>query len=293
MNCIKYPEYQEHIRGLQIIPGRRNRFYVDIQTLSFSKLHHHDYAELSLFVDGEGMEFINGIGHRLRPGTVSFVLPHQIHIIRNDPLHPVRKYRCMFDVDLLHHTIWNSEISRLMYSIGSTLPSFVDLHGYSEERLKIAFEHLLHEYSMPDSVVNEAMISLKLRETVLEFIRAASEIPSVVASEREDKSKFWDMVQYVHTHCSDDLSLEELSRQFHYSVQHISRSFKEHIGKGFLEYVHELRIASAATMLTHTNMPVTDIAVAAGFDSFRTFARVFRQLKGQTASEFRNSMGQG
>lgn len=292
MNRITYPEYQDHIRGLKTTSGSRKRFYADIRTMSYSKLHHHDYAELSFFVEGGGSEFINGIGHRLRPGTISFVLPHQIHIMHNDPLHPVRKYRCMFDMALLHLTMWNPEMSRLLFSIGKTLPSFLDLQGYQEERMKATFEHLLHEYSLPDSPVREEMISLKLRETVLWYIRASAEASSVpTQSEREVKSKFWEMVQYVHTHCSDPLSLEELSRQFEYSVQHISRSFKEHTGKGFLEYLHELRIASASAMLIHTNMSITDVAVAAGFDSFRTFARVFRHVKGQTAREFRNSAG--
>jgi AraC-like DNA-binding protein len=294
LNKIVYPEYQEHILGLEPIPGGRQRFYVDIQTMAYSKLHHHDYAELSFFVDGTGYEFINGIGHRLQSGTASFILPHQIHVIHNAPNQPVRKYRCMFDFSLLNDMCGNPDISRLLYSVGSTLPSFVDLHGYLEERMKAVFEQLHHEYTLSDSPVHQAMIGLKLREAVLWFIRAASETPLDFAQyEREDHSEFWDILHYVHTHCSDNLSLEELSHQFHYSVQHISRSFKDRTGKGFLDYVHELRINSAITMLIHTNMPITEIAVAAGFDSFRTFARVFRQIKGQTASEFRNSIRPG
>jgi transcriptional regulator GlxA family with amidase domain len=41
-------------------------------------------------------------------------------------------------------------------------------------------------------------------------------------------------------------------------------------------------------MLITTDLPVADITFAAGFESFRTFARVFREMKGLTPTQYRN-----
>ncbi|WP_158301751.1 AraC family transcriptional regulator [Paenibacillus mesophilus] len=286
-----YPEYQEHIGGLKMTADGKQRFFINVGTVTQSALHHHDYAELSYYVEGTGSESINGVAHRIRPGTASFLLPHHMHKLESDPGLTMRKYRCMFDLPLLFGEHEDSEFSRLLYGIGTTSPSFADFDGAGAERMTATMEQLHEEYAMPDSPGRRHMIRLKLSEAILLFIRAGNGKCSVPpADERDETVKMSPLLQYVHLHYTDKLTLEDLSRQFRYSVPHISRSFKEHTGKRFHDYVRQLRIESAITMLLHTNMSVTDIAAAVGFDSFRTFARAFRDMKGRTASEFRSLM---
>src|SRR5690606_32673826 len=107
----------------------------------------------------------------------------------------------------------------------------------------------------------------------------------------ESKVNFWKVLQYLHVHYQEDLSLESISRQFRVSPPYISRLFKEHVGQSFLTYLHELRIKSAASLLISTDMSISDIATEVGFESYRTFLRVFRDIRGQTPSEFREMIG--
>jgi AraC-like DNA-binding protein len=284
-----YPEYQEHIGGLKMTADGKQRFFINVGTVTQSALHHHDYAELSFFMQGTGSESINGVAHRIRPGTASFLLPHHMHKLESDTGLSMSKYRCMFDLPLLFGEHEDPEFSRLVYGIGTTSPSFADFDGTAAERMRATLEQLLEEYAMPDSPGRRHMIRLKLSEAVLLFIRAGNGKSTVpITDERDETVKLSPLLQYVHLHYTEKLTLEDLSRQFRYSVPHISRSFKEHTGKRFHDYVRQLRIESAITMLLHTNMSITDIAIAVGFDSFRTFARAFRDMKGQTASEYRS-----
>ncbi|MEF3301564.1 AraC family transcriptional regulator [Paenibacillus sp. GYB003] len=287
-----FPEYQEHIGGLPAAADGRHRFFINIGTLTGSPLHHHDYAELSYFVEGTGTESINGVTHRIRPGTASFLLPHHMHMLESDPGQTMRKYRCMFDLQLLFGDREDAEFSRLVYAIGTSAPSFVEFDEAGAERMRTTLELLREEYAMPDGPGKRHMIRIKLSEAMLLFIRAGNGgAPSCdAAGEPGGTIRMSPLLQYVHLHYSEKITLEELAHRFHYSVPHISRSFKEHTGKRFHEYVRQLRMDSAVTMLLHTNMSVTDIAAAAGFDSFRTFARAFREQHGRTASEFRSAM---
>ncbi|GAA3404468.1 AraC family transcriptional regulator [Paenibacillus hodogayensis] len=291
MPKTNYPEYQDHIGGLPMSADGQQRFFINVGEVVYTPLHHHDYAELSYFVEGNGTESINGAVHRIRPGTVSFLLPHHMHKLESDSERPMTKYRCMFDLPLLFGDREDPEFSRLLYGIGTTSSSFADFEGTAAERMLTTLEQLHEEYALPDSPGKRQMIRCKLIEAMLLFIRAGTRAPAAATSgETEEKVKLSPLLQYVHTHYSETLTLEHLSHTFRYSVPHISRLFKEHTGKRFHDYVKQLRMESAATLLLHTNMYVTDIAAATGFDSFRTFARAFREMYGQTASEFRSAM---
>ncbi|MEF3311078.1 AraC family transcriptional regulator [Paenibacillus sp. GYB004] len=287
------PEYQDHIGGLAMTPDGQQRFFINVGSVAHSHLHHHDFAELSFFVEGSGAESINGVEHRIRPGTASFLLPNHMHKLDSDPDRTFTKYRCMFDMPILFGVHEDPEFSRLVYGIGISSPSFVDFDGSSAERMRTTMEQLLEEYGKPDYPGRRHMIRLKLSEALLLFVRESSGQRIAGSGSETEKVKLSPILQYVHMHYTERLTLEELASTFRQSAPHISRSFKEHTGKGFLEYVRQLRIESAVTMLLHTNMSITDIAASVGFDSFRTFARVFRDIKGQTASEYREAVRAG
>jgi transcriptional regulator GlxA family with amidase domain len=73
-------------------------------------------------------------------------------------------------------------------------------------------------------------------------------------------------------------------------MPYISRLFKDHVGQSFLTYLHGLRIKSAASLLISTEMPIADISTEVGFESYRTFLRVFREIRGQTPSDYRDTL---
>lgn len=291
----RFPQYQESIVRLQHIQANgQPRFYIAISPIYQNELHHHDYAELSYYIEGTGTETINTLEGYFRPGTASFKLPRHLHQMHSDSgeNYTAWKYTVMFDMELLFGTNDDIGLSKLLYGVGTTLPSFVHFDEAMHERMKAILELLMDEFLQPDTTYRRHMIRTKLTEALLLFVRFGND-PSSTSSPNVPEERinlFWSIMQYVHIHFSDDINLEKISSQFHCSVPYISRLFKEKFGKGFLEYVHELRIESASTLLLHTNMTVIEVAHEVGFDSSRTFSRVFRELKGQTASEYRSSM---
>ncbi|WP_127583797.1 AraC family transcriptional regulator [Paenibacillus koleovorans] len=291
-----YLEYQGDIDDIPRMPGTRERFGILETSVSRTPLHYHDYAEISYFTGGSGVETINGICHSLQAGTVSFLLPNHMHTIQSAPDQFVRKYCCMFDVQLLFGYQEDGEFSRLLHTVGTELPSFGDFTGSEQETMQSIFQSLLaltHETQTP---VLRHMIRTKLTEAVLLFLRSASHNQSVLKSPNATQTfrqtqLFWPVLRHVHVHYREPISLEELAQRFHLSVSYISLAFKKYTGSTFVKYIHQLRVESAVNMLRHTTISVTDIAHEVGFASFRTFARVFREIKGVTAKEFRGMLG--
>lgn len=287
---IVFPQYED-IMSMIKLKKSKLPFYMAIHSVHKTLLHHHDFVELAYVIEGSGTEIINGIHHHLKPGTSSFLLPHHIHEIQSDSDQPLVKYCCLFDINMLFGSSYESELSSLLFRVGSNLSSFVDFPPVMSARMQTIFEQLHEEYLNHDGIGRSSFIRAKLTESMLLFVRALhTNAPiSLHSEEPEGKINFWRILQYIHVHYSEKLTLDWLSLQFHVSIPYISRSFKKYLGRSFLDYLHGLRVESAASMLISTNMSLADIAVEAGFESYRSFSRVFREVREQTPSDYRNA----
>lgn len=97
------------------------------------------------------------------------------------------------------------------------------------------------------------------------------------------------VAQYLREHIRSDLSLQQLSDEFGVSPSHLSRMFKEEIGRTFSQYLLELRMNKAKEWLEHTDLPVKTIADRLHYTSVTNFSRVFKQVAGTSPGKFRST----
>jgi AraC family transcriptional regulator, glycine betaine-responsive activator len=69
--------------------------------------------------------------------------------------------------------------------------------------------------------------------------------------------------------------------------RHLDRLFASHMGSGFLDQYHRIRLQHARRLLEQSPLSVSEIAVATGFSSGTHFARLFRRAYGVTPSGVR------
>jgi AraC-like DNA-binding protein len=102
------------------------------------------------------------------------------------------------------------------------------------------------------------------------------------------------VIEHIHTHPGDELSLESAARMAGRSPSTVSRLFKKTTGRSFKQYQVWFRLDRAANMLESTpNRPVAEIAQDCGFDDPLYFSRVFRKHKECSPSEYRSRTGAG
>jgi len=82
-------------------------------------------------------------------------------------------------------------------------------------------------------------------------------------------------------------SLAELAAIGGVHPTHLARHFRQHYGSSVGEYLRQRRVDAASQMLTATDTPLTDIALATGFAHHAHFTTIFKRLTGLTPSEFR------
>lgn len=101
------------------------------------------------------------------------------------------------------------------------------------------------------------------------------------------------IAEYLNSHFTESLSLSSLSRDLGYSKYHISHVCNEKFGCSLSDYVNRLRAEHAMGLLTHSELSITDICYASGFNSLRTFYRVFKERYGQTPGAFQKNPSSG
>lgn len=92
---------------------------------------------------------------------------------------------------------------------------------------------------------------------------------------------------YVRGNYKGQLSLKDLADKLYLSEAYLSRFFKKTYGMSFLKYVTNIRVSHAYDSLLYTDEPITKIAYDNGFSTVALFNKTFKQVYGQTPSEFR------
>jgi AraC family transcriptional regulator len=91
------------------------------------------------------------------------------------------------------------------------------------------------------------------------------------------------MTEYLHT----EVRLDELASLLSMSRFHFCTAFRLATGQTPHEWLTALRITQARRLLATSDVPVTSIALAVGYQTPSAFASSFRRLVGMTPSEFR------
>ena len=86
---------------------------------------------------------------------------------------------------------------------------------------------------------------------------------------------------------NSDLSLSHLAEKFSYNPKYISHIFKSKVGIGYSEYLRNLRIKYAISLLDHGIDSIKNIAILSGFSDPLYFSSVFKKTIGQSPNEYK------
>ena len=147
-------------------------------------------------------------------------------------------------------------------------------------------------YTVPVSqdILNPVRQLQLLRQTMAELQPGQAPVSIYV---NDCSPTFFDMLNYVDEHLSDELSLQRLSAQFHLNYTYCSELFRAITGATFTKYLSSHRMERARTLIITTPMSISEIARQTGYSNYNHFSATFKTYFGQTPGAYRTAHQEG
>jgi AraC-like DNA-binding protein len=104
---------------------------------------------------------------------------------------------------------------------------------------------------------------------------------------RAEPVEIWKARKFIHEYSDEALSLKKVAKAVNISGNHLSEKFKQVTGINFVDYVARTRFDKACDLLLNSNLRISEIAFAVGFQSLSQFNRVFKKFSGKSPSAYR------
>lgn len=105
-------------------------------------------------------------------------------------------------------------------------------------------------------------------------------------------SRITKIEDYLKTHFTEDLPLDEIAAYMGFSSVYFSKYFKKTFGMTFMKYLCTMRLNQAYIDLTTTNLSTLFISEKNGFANYQFFVNKFKETYGCTPSQARKAESQ-
>ncbi|MBQ4110584.1 MAG: PocR ligand-binding domain-containing protein [Clostridia bacterium] len=95
------------------------------------------------------------------------------------------------------------------------------------------------------------------------------------------------MDKFIENNLSQNITVDDICNEFHIRRTRFYNIAKECLGCSIASYIRKQRIHHACRMLRETDESISQIAEKVGFLDYGHFSRVFRQLQGISATNYR------
>lgn len=253
-------------------------------------LHYHNFYEVQFYLSEAENETIgeitiNGRRRELTTGCLVLINMFDVHQLRITTTQPYVRYCLSFDSSLLlfacseNTNLFNifSHSGEPRYSMPLSNDEIDTFVGIYQRRETMALTH-------GQDIMEKAMI-LELFAHIYDVFYDGQEIGSAESKGLETVTR---LLAYIDSHLSEELSLERLAAEAHFSTFYLSHLFKQYTGTTLTQYVISKRI-DMARILLHGDLPITQIAQEVGFRNYNHFYRTFKALTGVGPAEYRTA----
>ena len=99
-----------------------------------------------------------------------------------------------------------------------------------------------------------------------------------------------EIVSYISVNFRKSFLLEDMAKDLGVSKYVLSSVFSKTFHRNFNQYLNDARLGYAKQRLENTNDPITTICLDSGYESQRTFNRVFKEKYMVSPSEYRKKL---
>lgn len=232
-----------------------------------------EFSSIGFILSGEGSIVANGVDLHPAPGDL-YLLPartRQSYSSFSD--NSYKKYYCHF----------------LATSGGVSLFDVVKTPLCYAAKDPAAVEAIFRELCALQAS-NDPLAALRIRSLTEHLIYLyLSGAPSLKteAIRSQNREAMEDTLLYIEQHLAEDLSVGRLAARLFFSPDYFTRLFKSVTGEPPRRYIARARNQKAIQLLLSTDMSISRIAAATGFETPAYFSGTFKKMNGVSPGDFR------
>lgn len=278
-------------------PLEKRDFKLNCGLLNFNMnfiMHYHQEIELIYMVKGTLNMTVHQQHMLLKEGDMVIVGANQIHgynseIFKESDENTERLYYIViFDRDLYRFTRLEQSLISLFYDVhvlncneNPQLQRIVPiLHSLYEEQKKEKEENLLLQLGYLSQILG----------TLTRYGQLTGTKSYDLQQIKQEQQLLKKVSHYLSNHYREGLHLSDVASALGYSEYHFSRQFKKYAGIAFKSYLSHFQISMASSDLVDTELMVTEIAFKHGFNSIKTFNRLFKEYYHMSPTDYRKAM---
>lgn len=225
-------------------------------------------------VDGQGWYEIKGQHYDVKPNEF-FILPQNTeHAYGSKQNQPWSIYWIHFGGDSLAALNEIQEVQKhfkpsYIRNNGDVIPLFTKIY----KTLELGY-----------SIDNLLFANMCLSQFLTLFVYNSRHYESATADNMDCVDS---AILFMQEHINDNISLNELSNQYNYSVSRFSNLFKQKTGHAPIDYFVQMKMQKACQLLDFTTRSIKDIAFSMGFDDPYYFSKRFRTVIGLSPKKYR------
>lgn len=238
-------------------------------------MHKHSTYEIFFVLDGT-LDVIDEYGSCSYEKKIVIVPPSYDHYVVSN----VKNGYCFyFSIERME----NSE-TELYASVYRELSDRISLFEFTED-LTFYVSRLAQCIDREDSSEKTTHLLYLIFSGIFERIN----IENAKQKSAKNQNKYIHIIESYINNCEKQVRLKDLAEELYLSQKQVSRIIKKEYGCTFSELINRRRLNVACSLLTRTDLPVCEIALAVGYEYENYFFTLFKKSFGVTPLQYRKA----
>lgn len=164
-----------------------------------------------------------------------------------------------------------------------------------QSRLRL-FEALLNSFLAAQTGDDDesGVLGVRVAEILVRLVRDAEKFTPGAAVEPDSPrlSLIRRTVAYIHENLEHRIGIADVAKQVCLSPSRLRAVFKAEVGVGLGEFIARCQINRACALLGQSEMNISEVAHAGGYESIYSFSRTFKRRQGLSPSQYRAGLRQ-
>ena len=230
-------------------------------------LHTHNKYEIYMFLEGDSKYIVEEKNYNLSPGDIIIIRKNEMHRVFHNRDTKYRRFVLMVSPEFFKQ-----------YSCEQYENAFSS--NFFGGKNKINSE-IVHSSGLYDAIMRlekysdnyTSLYSPVVCSIVIEILYLINQV-SLFEAPTIESPLIKNIISYINDNLKNEITLDELSKQFFISKYHMCHAFKKSTGLTIHEYIKQKRLIIASELIKE-GQSLTKAAITAGFSDYSSFYRAY------------------